>query len=109
MTYYHGILDLCESLKEPIPFVPLITPSNFFVNKAFNRQFDILNSFKPQPPFIWKIIENLDTFPQTFQPPPLIPTAFEVQKTKRFLSDKLILGAPDKNSGVPDLYCPSII
>ena len=33
MTYYHGILDLCESFKEPIPFVPLITPQIFSLTK----------------------------------------------------------------------------
>jgi len=63
MAYYHGILDFCESFKEPIPFWPLTLPSKIFINKAFNRQFDILNSFKPQPSFIWKLIQELDSFP----------------------------------------------
>ena len=109
MTYYHGVLDFCESFKEPIPFLPLTLPSKIFVNKAFNRQFDILNSFRPQPPFIWKLIQELDSFPQTFQCPSNIPSTPQVLKAKRFLSDKLILSAPDKNSGIPDLYCPTIL
>ena len=109
MTYYHGVLDFCESFKEPIPFLPLTLPSKIFINKAFNRQFDILNSFRPQPPFIWKLIQELDSFPQTFQCPSNIPSTPQVLKAKRFLSDKLILSAPDKNSGIPDLYCPTIL
>ena len=109
MTYYHGVLDFCESFKEPIPFLPLTLPSKIFVNKAFNRQFDILNSFRPQPPFIWKLIQELDSFPQTFQCPSNIPSTPPVLKAKRFLSDKLILSALIKIVGfliytVPQFY-----
>ena len=109
MTYYHNVLDFCTSFKEPVSFLPLTHPSNIFTNKAFNRLHDILNSFKPQPSFIFKIIHEFDSFPQTFQPPPHIPPSSEVLKIKRFLSDKLVIGAPDKNSGIPDLYCPAIL
>ena len=93
--------DFCTSIKEPMPFLPrpLTNPSNIFTNKAFNCLHDILNSFKPQPSFIFKIIHEFDSFPQTFQPPPHIPSSSEVLKTKWFLSDKLVIGAPDKIVG----------
>ena len=38
-----------------------------------------------------------------------IPSSSKVLKTKWFLSDKLVIGAPDKKSRIPDLYCPAIL
>ena len=104
MTYYHNVLDFCTSFKGPVSFLPLMHPSNIFTNKAFNHLHDIINSFKPQPSFIFKIIHEFDSFPQTFQPLPHIPSSSEVLKTKRFLSDKLVIGAPDKNTGIPGKF-----
>gem|GEM_PF-1487133 len=109
MAYYYNVVDFCEIFKEPITFLPLVPPSNYFKNKAFNRLTDILQSYTPQPPHIVRIIQEFDSFPQTFIPPCHIPTSSQVQKVARFLSGKLVLGAPDKNAGIPDLYCPSIL
>ena len=107
--YYEHVFKFCDTFKEPIHFLPFLKPSTCFKNKAFNRLIEVLNGFAPQPSFMWKIIQELDSFPQTFSPSPLIPTTAQVLKVKHFLSQKLVLSAPDKNSGIPDLYCPSIL
>ena len=69
---------------------------------------EILNTFAAQQSFIWKIVQEFDSFPQTFDPPPHIPTQAQVLQVKSALS-KLVLGFPDKNSGIPDIYCPTIL
>jgi hypothetical protein len=107
--YYEHVFKFCDTFKEPIHFLPFLKPSTFFKNKALNRLIEVLYGFAPQPSFMWKIIQELDSFPQTFSPSPLIPTTAQVLKVKHFLSQKLVLSAPDKNSGIPDLYCPSIL
>ena len=48
-------------------------------------------------------------FSPNLYPLPLVPTTAQVLQAKHFLSQKLVLSAPDKNSGISDLYCPSIL
>ena len=55
-----------------------------------------------------KLFKNWTVSPKHL-PLPLIPTTAQVQKVKKNLSQKLVLSAPDKNSGIPDIYCPSIL
>ena len=109
MTYYYNILHFCEIFKESVTFFPLSPSSKYCTNKAFNNLFDTLNSFSSQPPCIWKIIHELDSFPQSFKAPAHIPTSFQVQQVSRLLLQKLVRSTPDKNIGVPDVYCPSIL
>ena len=56
-----------------------------------------------------KLFKNLTVFPPNLYPLPLIPTTAQVLQAKHFLSQKLVLSAPDKSSGISDLYCPSIL
>ena len=84
--YYEHVFKFCDTFKEPIHFLPFLKPSTCFKNKAFNRLIEVLNGFAPQPSFMWKIIQELDSFPQTFTPSPLIPTTAQVLKVKHFLS-----------------------
>ena len=37
------------------------------------------------------------------------PTCSQILQTRNALGRNLVLGIPDKNSGIPDLYCPSIL
>ena len=108
LAFYDDVFDFCETFKEPICFIPFSKPSTWFKNKGFNHLNEILNTFAAQPSFIWKIVQEFDSVPQTFDPPPHIPTHAQVLQVKSALS-KLVLGFPDKNSGIPDIYCPTIL
>jgi len=105
-AFYDLVFNFCETFKEPVAFLPFPCPSTHFQNKGFNRLNEILNSFAPQPPFIWKIIHDFDSFPQNFKNPSHIPTCSQILQTRNALGRNLVLGIPDKNSGIPDLYCP---
>ena len=67
--YYEHVFKFCDTFEEPIHFLPFLKPSTCFKNKAFNRLIEVLNGFAPQPSFMWKIIQELDSFPQTFKYP----------------------------------------
>ena len=63
MAYFYNVVDFCEIFKEPITFLPLVPPTNYFKNKAFNRLTDILQSYTPQSPHIVRIIQEFDIDP----------------------------------------------
>ena len=61
-AFYDLVFNFCETFKEPVAFLPFPCPSTHFQNKGFNRLNEIFNRFAPQPPFIWKIIHDFDSF-----------------------------------------------
>jgi len=77
-AFYDLVFNFCEIFKEPVAFLPFPCPSTCFQNEGFNCLKTILNSFAPQPPFIWKIIHDFDSFPQNFKNPSHIPTCSQI-------------------------------
>ena len=68
-----------------------------------------MTTFNDLPMFILSIIEEFDKFPEKFTPYTLLPTMKEVQIASKLLGQHLVLSTPDRNAGIPDIYCPSLL
>ena len=113
MKSFHSFFDqtcfFAQAFFEPIPHVPPQNNNRIFKNKAFNKLHSMLTTFKILPHFILSIISQFDQFPESFSIKSPLPTISEVRHVRKALGSQLILAAPDRNSGVADIYCPTIL
>ena len=105
-TYIEEACSLSHIFSEtfsltPQPYYPII-----FNNKAFNKMYSLMTTFNYLSMFIISIIQKFDIFPDKFTPYTSFPTIKEVQITSKLLCQHVVLSTPDRNAGIPDMYCP---
>jgi hypothetical protein len=81
-----------------------------FSNPALNKILKIIESFGlSSSTMIVRMLDQIDKFCSKFVAPPRIPSAWEVIEVKRKLGDLIVFGKPDKNNGILDIFCPSVL
>ena len=108
-TYYDEACSFSHKFSEIFSCTPQISYPIIFKNKAFNKLYSLMTTFNDLPMFILSIIEEFDKFPEKFTPYTLLPTMKEVQIASKLLGQHLVLSTPDRNAGIPDIYCPSLL
>ena len=107
--YQHQVETFSDCLYESFTMPNLTSYEQIFKNKAFNQFYSIMSFFMEPPKTILNIIQEFDNFPNTFSSSTSLPTISEVRHTSKTLGQYLVLSSPDKNAGIPDIYCPALL
>ena len=111
LGFYDQVNFFTKTFMELITHVTLSPSQHLFKNKAFDRIYSIFSTFNTPPKFVLTLISQLDQYATSFIITPYSPSPYisEVNCVAKTLGPRLVLSAPDRNSGIPDLYCPSIL